>query len=323
MILARAALRGADVAAITARHRIPSDALAAEDGRVPAKLLARMWEEVPLDVGDDAFGLHLGEEAAHEHLALLTRLFDASATVGDAVHKLLDLQRLVNDVHPAVMLSRGDRTLLRMCTEGSPLRAPRHATEFGFAWLVVIARRATGADLSPLHVRFEHARPEDTREHRRVFRCPIDFASPASELEFSTAVLDLPHKSADPALSRILESYAHELAKRLPTSPTFAVRVKEVLVPRLAESPTIDDVAHALKLSARTVQRYLAREETTFADVLDDVRRSLAEAALADRSTSIAQVSHALGYSDQSAFHKAFVRWTGKTPGAFRKGTSG
>ncbi len=75
-----------------------------------------------------------------------------------------------------------------------------------------------------------------------------------------------------------------------------------------------------MKMSARTLQRYLREEETTFADVLDDVRRRRAEVALRETEEPIASVSASLGFGDQSAFHKAFVRWTGKTPGAFRKG---
>ena len=318
MILARAALLGANSEEMVERFRVPREQLALDEGRIPASVMLNLWEEVPRVVQDPAFGLHLGEETAADHLALLARLFDACSTLGEALVKLVDLQRIVNDIQPAVVVRRDDLTAIQLETKDSPWSAPRHAFEFGFAFVVVLARRATGADLSPSRVRFEHPRPQDTTAHARIFRCPIEFASGSSEIEFPTSMLQIPHKTADPALSRILETYAREVAGRLPQSASYVVRVKEAIVRHLEEGPTIHDVARRLHASERSVQRYLAKEETTFADVLDDVRRTLAESALRDGSASIAQVSQALGYSDQSAFHKAFVRWTGKTPGAFR-----
>jgi AraC-like DNA-binding protein len=117
----------------------------------------------------------------------------------------------------------------------------------------------------------------------------------------------------------VLESHARILIDRLPSSPTFAARVSEALVPMLPEGPTIDRVAHALRVSPRSVQRYLHAEDTSFERVLEDVRKSRAQAGLRDRRCSIAEVSAALGFADQSAFHRAFVRWMGTTPGAYRR----
>jgi AraC-like DNA-binding protein len=173
--------------------------------------------------------------------------------------------------------------------------------------------------MAPIRVAFEHAPPADVREHRRIFACPVTFGADRNEMVFPAAALDLPHARPDPALFALLERYAKGLIDRLPGATTLSARVAEALVPRLPGTPTVETVARALRLSARSLQRYLKEEGTTFATVHDGVRRRHSEVALRDRRRSIAEVARSMGFADQSAFHKAFVRWTGMTPGAYRR----
>jgi AraC-like DNA-binding protein len=320
VIVADAVARGLSEREIIERFDIPAEALRDVDARVPARVMVRLWEGMPRVLNDPSYGVHLGERTAETSMTLIGRMFGASPTVGDGVTRLVELQRLVNDVHRSEMVKDGDVVAFRMRTKDSPLPVPRHATEFVFAWMVSTVRRSTGADVWPVRARFEVSPPEDVAEHRRVLGCPVEFDAEYNELAFPAATLALPNRNADTELREILDSHARHLLEKMPAQKTFAMRVAEVLAPRLSSSPTIDDVAALMKMSARTLQRYLREEETTFADVLDDVRRRRAEVALRETEEPIASVSASLGFGDQSAFHKAFVRWTGKTPGAFRKG---
>lgn len=320
IIVADAVAHGFSESDLVQRFDIPTEALRDVDGRVPASVMIRLWEGMPRLLNDPSYGVHLGARTAETAMALVGRLFSACATVGEGVARVVEIQRLVNDVHASEMVTEGDVASLRVRSKDTPLPVPRHATEFVFAWMVETVRRTTGVEVSPIRARFEVSPPEDVAEHRRVLRCPVEFDAEYNELAFPTAALALPNRSADGELREILDSHARHLLEKLPAQKTFALRVAEVLAPRLASSPTIDDVAALMKMSARTLQRYLHEEETTFADVLDDVRRRRAEIALRETGDSIAAVSASLGFGDQSAFHKAFVRWTGKTPGAFRKG---
>ncbi len=322
-ILLGAASYGLDPIALVARFGIEPETLSDVDARVPAELTVRMWDEIPVLCSEPNFGLLLGETAGLMALTLAGHMIQASATLGDGLRRMLEFYRVFNDVHPVELLETRDMARLRVRTRGTPLEAPRHAMEFAFAWFISLARRATGVEIEPRVVRFEHGAPNDITEHQRLFGCHIEFGADACEAEVFRDVLDLPHTTTDVHLVEVLESHARELLRRLPGRTDFASRVRSVLYETLKRGESsVDVVARELKMSPRTVQRYLQEEGTSHQAVADDLRRDLALRYLEDRSLAIAEIAFVLGFSDQSAFHKAFVRWTGKTPGQHRRATS-
>jgi AraC-like DNA-binding protein len=198
-------------------------------------------------------------------------------------------------------------------------RAPRHAIEFGFASLVFLVRRAIGRDVVPARVRFQHAEPPLLASHRRVFGEAVEFGAEADELVFSCETLELPVVTADPALSEVLLAHARTLIERLPEGESLALRVQRWVAVRLPEStPSVDDAALGLALTRRTLQRRLKEEGTSFEDLVDDLRRQLAERYLREQRLGVQETAFLLGYSDVSAFHRAFLRWTGLSPSRFR-----
>lgn len=320
-LLGEAARRGLDEADLRKRFAIPDEVVEDVDARVSAGLLVRLWNDLPVLLKDDDFGLHLGEHTAETSIPFASRMYESYPTVGAAIERLAAFQRLVNDVHPTLFERGPTQASISVRSKGTPILAPRHATEFLFTWMLLTTRRTTGVAFTPLRVRFEHGRPRDTREHTRVFNCPLEFDADRAEFVVAPSVLDLPQRTADPSLVEIFEAHARVLVGRLPDRTTFVARVKDAIVPHLANGASVEAVARTMRLSERSVQRYLQQEGTSFAEVLSDVRRARAESALRDTSTPIATVAASLGFSDQSAFHKAFARWTGTTPGAFRKGS--
>ncbi len=134
--------------------------------------------------------------------------------------------------------------------------------------------------------------------------------------------LDVPLVSADPQLAALLGRHAEALEARLPERPSFEASVRRALAAVLADGDAgVDSVARRLHVSRRTLQRRLKEEGTTHQQVLDGLRRDLAPQYLADPAVGIHETALLLGFSDQSAFHHAFVRWTGVAPGAYRRGT--
>ena len=322
-MLLGATSHGLNPIALVERFGIEPETLSDVDARVPAELTVRMWEEIPVLCNEPNFGLLLGETAGLMALTLAGHMIQASATLGDGLRRMLEFYRVFNDVHPVALLETRDTARLRVKTRGTALEGPRHATEFAFAWFISLARRATGVQIEPRVVRFEHHAPTDIRQHQRIFGCPLEFGAEACETEVARDVLDLPHVTTDVHLVEVLESHARELLRRLPARTDFAGRVRGVLYETLKRGESgVDVVAHELKMSPRTVQRHLQEEGTSHQAVLDDLRRDLALGYLEDQSLAIAEIAFVLGFSDQSAFHKAFVRWTGKTPGQHRRTTS-
>jgi AraC-like DNA-binding protein len=177
---------------------------------------------------------------------------------------------------------------------------------------------ATRTMWRPAEVRFAHRAPRDTREHQRFFAAPLRFATGENALVLPAALLHLPCRRTDPSLLSLLAQYA---ADRLggPRMATFADRARAALSEELqAGNVTAQALAARLAVSVRTLHRSLAAEGTSYRRLLDQLRLDIAERHLLDDRMSVAEIAFLVGFSELSAFHRAFKRWTGRTPVTFR-----
>ncbi len=321
-IIAAAAQYGYDPSALAGRFGLTAAQLADPDARVPARIGVALWEEVPRIVGDELFGLRLGQRASDVGaIPVLGYVVQTSPTLGEGLARALRYQRLVQTLNPAELLHAGTEAQLVVHIRARHVERLRHATEFALAFTVSFAARVTGEPLIPRGVRFAHAKPSSLEEHRRVFGDELRFDTPRTELDMEPAVLARPVLSADPHLCALIERHAEALLERLPSSGSLTDRARAALVEGLRSGRTdVAAVAEGLRMSARTLQRRLSAEGTSYAELLDALRRELALRYVGDHTLSLSEVAFLVGFADQTTFHRAFVRWTGRTPGAFRKG---
>jgi AraC-like DNA-binding protein len=325
---ARAVPRPVAVERLAAQAGLPAASLAEPDARVPSATAEAVWR-VALDAtGDDDFGLHVGEAANPATLGMVGYAMMSSPTLGAALERLSRYLRLLTDgaelhIGPApdgrhVWLDAPVAEHL----ENFLLRAPRQVVESSFAWLVAVSRALTGRPLPVREVWFAHPRPRSTVEHERVFAgAAVSFGRPVNRLVVDQDALDWPVPLANPALLVTFEEHARALLAEAEGGEAAGVRERarrEVVARLKGEAPTVGDVARALGMGARTLQDALSAEGTTFRDLLDDARRDLAVRHLRDRDTPVAEVALLLGFSEPSAFYRAFKRWTGQTPQAYR-----
>lgn len=200
-------------------------------------------------------------------------------------------------------------------------RAPRHPIEAICAGATVTLRNLTGRTIEPREITFGHRAPADLGEHRRVFGRDVQFGAADNRLAFLTPDLDAAVRSSNPALLEVFERHANAVIDELDPQGPVSRRVVRLLSERVKGiTLTLDEVASELAMSARSVQRALRAEGTSYQLLLDDVRRELAVRHLAGRGTSAAEVAFLTGFSEPSAFSRAFRRWTGSTPGEFCAG---
>lgn len=303
-----------------ARHLGLDPALLADPhARVPHSLLLRAWEEIPALVGDDAFGLHAAELVGAMPYNVVDYVCAQGPTLREAIARLLRYQRLyVEDVELALALA-GDEATLSMRLRSAPC-APRHLAEFITATWQQRARVLAGRTFGLRRATFQHAAPADIEPHRRVYGAPLGFRAATNSLVFHADILDLPVLGADPSLGALLERHAAEQLARLPARDDLVQRVKAQLLRALpGEVPAIDATARALGSGARTLQRALKAEGTTFQQVVDEVRRDLALAHLRDPQRTVSEVAFLVGFTEVAAFTRAFRRWTGEVPSAYRQ----
>jgi AraC-like DNA-binding protein len=309
---------GHDPAPLLRAAGIDGAELADPEARVPHAAMMAFWDAAAERTGDAAIALHVAEAVPPSSFDVSGYAFLASACLRDALERSCRWQRLIHDATTLTLEEREDGATLRHALPGGR-PVPRHPAEFLAGTWVRLARLVVGEAWAPREVRFAHAAPPDVREHARFFRAPVRFGAGENAVDLERAALDAPSPRSDPALSALLERYGATLLARAPRSPAIADRARAALALALDDGhPGAPAVARRLHMSVRSLSRALAAEGTSVRELLDALRRERALRLLRDPRNGIAEVAFLCGFSELSAFHRAFRRWTGKTPGDVR-----
>ena len=163
-------------------------------------------------------------------------------------------------------------------------------------------------------------RPTNTGGLDHFFHCPMTFSQDCNWVEFADSVLQLPIKRDESELEHFLKHAPyHVVIKPLVTDKGIAARIRRLLGDDFrTDMPAFDDLARQLNMSERTLRRRLDREGTSYQRIKDTVRREAAIAYLENPELTVSDVAELLGFSDPSAFHRSFKRWTGRSPGDYR-----
>lgn len=314
--------KGFDGDAVCRRAGLDPADLATRTTRIPGATMAALWREAIAASGDPDLGMHATVEASPGALDIVGYVMLSSRTADEALRRGARLIRLLNDgLTLEITRERlGTRCVLTVLPTGDEFlqHDPRQVVETILIGIVHQLRMLTQRDLLPLSVTMRHARPRTgSAEHERLFKVKPRFGADADEVVIANADLDLPLRSANPALLASFDTLAAAALAALGTRDAVAGRAAAEIVAALkGEAPTVNVVARALAMSPRKLQRCLAEEGTSFQELLDSVRRELAVRHLADPNATVAKVAWLVGFSEPSAFHRAFRRWTGQSPRA-------
>lgn len=301
------------------RASLSRETLEDPDARIPGRTALVLWQALIERTGDPALQLAAPTALPFGAYRVIDYLVGASATVGEGIERFARFFRLIAD---AVRLSiEGDDGGFCLCfdmADGGP--TPAVYVDYVFAALVGRVRMRIRPELCVHRVELRRPPPAGSAPYTDRFQAPVRFGADRDRLWFTCAEWGSPIADADATLARILEEHARILASRLPSEVNgFVATVQSSIMAVLPEGAEEDEVARALHMSRRTLQRKLAQEGTSYRAVMDTVRQGLAESYLADTAVSIPEVAFLLGFSEQSSFHRAFRRWTGSAPGRWRR----
>jgi AraC-like DNA-binding protein len=289
------------------------------EARLPQAVAASLWPAAARLTNDADLGLHVAEGIRQESYGVLGYVVSTSENLGMGFQRMCRYIRFLHDVAETKLAVHGDRATLSHQLP-FPGALPRPTSEYIVAGWLLASRKATGVGWIPLQVRFPHAKPNNTSEHQRIFGCNPEFGYQRNELVFSSDLLNTPHIKADPNLEAILEAQVVAVIEKLPKGEATTDAVRRHLAGQLGEGqPTLEQIAPRLHMSPRTLHRRLEEEGTSFRHVLTEVRRELAARHLSERRLAIGEIAFLLGFSEPSAFHRAFKRWTGHAPLAYRE----
>lgn len=204
--------------------------------------------------------------------------------------------------------------------EGERRLGMRLSNEASLASIMAISREVASSPFTPDEVHLRHPAPAHTSGHEAYFGCPVHFDAERDALRVSARTLATANRVGDASIARYFDTVLDGEVSRLDDTVPLQRRVLDRLATSLSEGvPTLSDVGRDLGMSGRTLQRHLAREGASYQTLVDDARRRLALRLLeGSDDVSLSEVAYMTGFSDQSAFTRAFRRWTGVTPGAYR-----
>lgn len=183
--------------------------------------------------------------------------------------------------------------------------------------IVTTARWVLGQALPITKLRCNYPAPSHAARYQEIFQCPVEFDSPATQLFFNAAILDQPLPQSSPQSALLYKKLCEEksIARN---QGDIAWRLWQIIVEDPAHPPSLNDAAQQLKCSGRTLSRKLLAQGWQYQQLIDQVREIHARRYLSDPTLSITRIGQQLGYADSSGFHRAFKKWTGISPRAFR-----
>lgn len=301
---------------------IPRSALADTTSRFPKWKFQELWQVASEATGDPALALRVSTMVKTNTLGIIGYLAAASESRRNAFELVKGLTPLLWEDVECALESDSDVAFIRCSTGGNP-QASRFTIEFAIGLTVTMSRVFGAGHCDPLEARFSYPAPAYADEYERILRLPIRFDAGENGVLFPISMMDSVNPSADAALRLLLERYAADQLAKIPTSARFSHRIRACVRSLLPlGSLTADTVAARFQMSERTLRRRLHGEATSYQEIVDGVRAELARHYLTKEKRGIDEVGFLLGFSDQSAFTKAFRRWTGRTPADFVRGKS-
>jgi AraC-like DNA-binding protein len=268
--------------------------------------------------GDRAFALRVGERAQTGALHTVGHLLLSCRTMRDAIAQFVRYAELIYEQAHWELREIDDGATFAYANPGLEHEVAAIDAEFCLAFIVGVGRHFTGRESAPREVRFAHPPPPHAPEYQRVFGCPVIFAQPRNEISFKRSLLDVPYIHRDEPVAQLLRHRAEMLLSERGSQALLRQRIVD-LVKYQPDLDSLDAGALAkhLGFGPRTLRRRLASLKVSLFALVEEARCELAREALAG-ATPLKEIANRLGYSEQSAFQRAFKRWTGMTPGQYR-----
>ena len=271
--------------------------------------------------GDDGFALRYGDSVEPSTFGAAGHAMATAHTVGEAIRRLVRYILVISDtLEYELRDSRGGAALHLLGRTGAR-RGVQLSNECAFAAITSLLRQIAAGGVRPSLVTFTHPAPGSTAAHERWFGCPVRFASTANALHVTQRALDTRTRIGDAGLSAYLLAQLDDMHEQR-GARSVVEQVRAAVADTLCDGvPTKADVASRLGVSERTLHRRLADDDATYQAVVDEVRLDIARSLLADSDRPLGEVAFFTGFAGQSAFTRAFKRWTGETPLAYRQQT--
>ena len=290
------------------------------EGFVASSSFAQLLEEAARATADDCFGLHFGERYNPKNIGPLVYVVLNSPTIVDGIANIERYLHVFNRAAKWFFTVEGNWSYIRFLLTDLGIEAPRQHNECSMAVALNTLRIMVGSQWAPQEVQFAHEAPHQISEHRRVFGTPVSFGCETNAFVVEREFIERELPAADPRLYRILKRYLESVLNEMPREDSLLASVRKSIAESMRDGdPKLARVSKRIAMSPRTLQRQLKEYGVDFKKLTDDTRRRFATNYLKDRKNTFTEIAFLLGYSEVSAFNRAFKRWTGSTPLDYRR----
>jgi AraC-like DNA-binding protein len=314
---------GLDPAAVFERAGLDPSRWNEPGARFDDDKLDRAWILATELTGDPCIGLRVARHFSPASLQALGFVWLTSDSLLDALSRLVHYFRAVSNTIELELAVAGEECRLSIARVMHLRRSRDQSRDALWAAVISLCRISTSEDFTPLALQLERPEPPCVADFYALFRAPIGFGAPRDTMVFRRAEVERPLPTANRGLARANEQIVADYMARLDQT-RFADRVRLKLVESLpGGGAEVEDVARSLNVSVRTLQRRLAQEQTSWSALLDEARHELALRFIGERQMPVKEATYVLGFSEPSNFTRAFKRWTGLSPTAYRVAARG
>jgi AraC-like DNA-binding protein len=291
--------------------------------RVSAEHYGKLWRRVALALDDEFFGQDSRRMKAGS-FAMLCHSVLSCKTLRHALERSLRFYGLIlDDFSVSLVREAGEaRILLRERNTGKPHRTFGH--EVLLMLLHGVACWLVGRRIPILRAEFSYPEPEHSGEYRLMYCTGLSFNMPFTVIAFNASYLDLPIVQDEATVKDFLRTAPENIVTKYKNGGSVSARLRRRLRELLpGEVPDFERLAAELNMTGATMRRRLHEEGASYQGIKDQLRRDLAIGYLSHSDRSVMDIALELGFSERSAFHRAFQKWTGASPGEFRRGLQG
>lgn len=295
--------------------------LSSPDNRLSGSEAQKILETAVRLTKDENLGLHQGERLSKGFSNILGYILMNCSTLKECSEKYCRYEKIIDSTSISDLNIVDKNAVLSNITVDKALEENRQFSDFKIAGMLSYIKLLSGEKLQLHEVHFTYSKPKNTSEHERIFQSKVCFEKSANALIFNKELLNTPVTEPNKKLLLLFEKNAQEILETLNNNNIYTNMVTEIILGEITKYnlPSIEDVSKKLSLSVRKLQLYLQKEDTSYIKLIKEIRKSVAEKYLKDRNISIDEITYFLGFSETSAFHRAFKSWTGLTPAQFRK----
>ena len=310
---------GGDAEDIFGRCGIAPDMINAPTLHLRLDVFCRLFEQAAERTGCDHFGLLFGQQFQPRDLGMWGYAALSAPTLGSALETLAGLF-CYQQSSSTMRFLRQDRGHARLeyRIDSPNILARRQDAELSLGQFANLIRECCGRDWSPTEIQFEHPCPAVPRPYQSAFNAPVFFGCATNAIVLDCALLERPMPARDIRLQVMMRNCLEMLGpgNRI---QTLYDRIRGAVGQSLADdTPTLEQIAAVLRTTPSAVRKALAEENVSFRETIDQVRFELAKHHLGQRHLPLTEIAIILGYSELSAFTRAFTRWSGASPISYR-----